>query len=60
MKLFRRLKLYRCQNGKCPYCRRKMDPRPSQGRGDNGFTVEHVVAAARAQLERRGVGSHAS
>ncbi len=25
-----------------------------------GFTVEHVAAAARAQLERRGVGSHAS
>src|SRR5438128_6170021 len=25
-----------------------------------GFTVEHVVAAARAQLERKGVGSHAS
>src|SRR5438874_1370415 len=25
-----------------------------------GFTVEHVVAAARAQLERNGVGSHAS
>jgi 5-methylcytosine-specific restriction endonuclease McrA len=43
MKLFRRLKLYRRQNGKCPYCRRKMDPRPSQGRGDNGFTLEHVT-----------------
>src|SRR5881409_3202778 len=25
-----------------------------------GFTVEHVVAAARAQLERKGVSSHAS
>src|SRR5438034_5149791 len=25
-----------------------------------GFTVEHVAAAARAQLERRGGGSHAS
>ena len=24
-----------------------------------GFTVDHVVAAARAQLERKGVGSHA-
>jgi len=25
-----------------------------------GFTVDRVVAAARAQLERKGVGSHAS